>query len=158
MVRVVDRPEHARSGVVGFGQLGFPIHAEVRPCGIYKEGVARPQEYRSVHQTSSADSDPAHDPNVPERVLNEEATQAEPWKPDEIPKSLVRRAHVVGGDPPALLEHGDAMALLRQAKRRDATAKAASDDNDVVVALHVFLPTQPQGSRSYYHVRTVLLG
>lgn len=137
MVRIASDTEHLGRPLVVVRKLCSPIHSELRPCRIGEEALSRPQEDGRVDQTPSTHADSAHNSHVLEHMLDEEASKAELWEPDEITKTFVRGSHVIRRDTSPLLDDHDSVALFRKAERGHAASEAASNDDDVVVGVQV---------------------
>ena len=119
--RVVVRREHRRPVV------------QLAPLRIGEEFRARTVERVGVDRAAAADGRAADDECVLERRHAEDASQTEEGRPQPASQLPRRRGVVLVPMPSALLQHADAVTLLREPQCRDAAAESGSDDQPVVV-------------------------
>jgi hypothetical protein len=122
--------EHLPRALVVRGELGTPVR-NIRPLFVVVEGVERLVEGVRVDERAAAHSRAGEDDEIVEQGQPLNSPQAEPRHEEVAAEVPVRSREVFRSESPAGLEHGDAIALLREAQRSDASAEAAPHDDDV---------------------------
>ncbi len=132
--RHARRAEHPLRGRVVGLELRLPV-GERRPGRRREERVARHRQRVRVDERAAAHADARERRDVPQERHLEEAAEADAGEPQPLREVPVGLREVLGGEARPLLEHEDALALLREAQRRDAPAEAGADDREVRVEI-----------------------
>ena len=145
--RSLDDAEHpARELVVG-GELLPPV-GDLRPLRVVEERVERLVQRVRVDERAAADAGAGEHQQVVEHAQPLDPAQPQPRHEQEAAQIPVRPGEVVRAKPAPRLEHGDAVALLRQPERGDAAAEAAADHEHVdVVRRHASIVRRAAASR-----------
>ena len=104
-----------------------------RHCGLAKNSGLGAVERVGVDGAAAADRRAAGDEHVLERGQLEDAAQPEQRGPQPAAQLPGGRGVLLVPEAPALLQHADLVALLREPQRRDAAAEAGADHQPVVV-------------------------
>ena len=131
---VLDHAEHPLGLVVVRRQLVLPVR-DPRPLRVAVERVERLVERVGVDQRSATHAGPGHDHRVAHGVDALDAVA-----PDRRRPQVALEVEGPGGEVGVLetgagLEHADLVALLGQPQRRDGSAEAGPDHQDVEVGL-----------------------
>ncbi len=131
----------SHQGVVGFAELGIGDGAEHPSCGgevlghdrspvlepgplgIVPHRLGRFEEGVGVDQAAAADPDAVEDERFPEEVEAEDPTAAEPGKPESLSEIPVGLWKIFRFPAFALLDDGDAIALLGEPQRGNRAAE-----------------------------------
>ncbi len=132
--RYLDHAEHALGGVVMRLERRGPV-VQPAPLRVGEELRARAVERVGVDGAAAADRRAAGDEHVLERGQLEDPAQPEERRPQPASQLPGGCGVLLVPEAPALLQHADLVALLREPQRRDAAAEAGADHQPVVVEL-----------------------
>ncbi len=133
---VLDDAEHSLGGVVVGSEVGLPV-AQLRPLRITEEGGAGAVEGVGVAEAAAADAAAGDDEDVLEEGHAQHPPHPQPRHPEVAAGvAQVRLGEVLVAEAAAALEHGDRVALFRQAQGGDRPTEAGAHHDPVVVVRH----------------------